>query len=487
MKKTLVMMLALIMSFSVFLAACGGNDDDSSNSGNSGNDGDEPYEIIWYTIGTPQKDTDKVFEHLNEYLVDKINATVKMTQIDWGDYMKKMQIKINSGEKFDIAYIAGSEYLLNARKGAFLDMGELLDQYGQETKAILDPAFLEGPLVNGTLYGLPANKEIGQQSVYLFNKSLVEKYEMDIASINSLADLDPYLAAVQQNEPDFQPMATFKPYLPFDYILGDELPFAIRLDGDQTKIVNFYEEPETMEILKVMHDYYDKGYLVGDAGTSDDPWPLEVENWFVRKEMYQPTAELQWARSAGYDLVMQPMHQPITFNGSLMGSMQAISSTSENPQKAMEFLNLLNTDPYVRATVDKGIKGVHYEELEGGKIKDIMPARDNYRVPTYSLGNHFILPLYENDPENKWELFQEFNDDSIAAPTIGFYFDAENVKNEIAAIENVRGEFAKIILHGAVDPEEFIPMATKKFEDAGMNVVMEEMQAQYTAWLAEQE
>ena len=65
-----------------------------------------------------------------------------------------------------------------------------------------------------------SNKEVGQQSVYVFNKDIVDKYNMDISSVNSLEDLKPLLQTVKENEPDFTPIATFKPYLPCDYVLN---------------------------------------------------------------------------------------------------------------------------------------------------------------------------------------------------------------------------------------------------------------------------
>ncbi|MCH1625222.1 ABC transporter substrate-binding protein [Ferdinandcohnia quinoae] len=478
MRKKFAFFLVLLLSLTTFLVACKDNSSDKASNDAK----DKPYEIVWYTIGTPQKDTDKVFEEVSKYTKEKINATVKLKQIDWGDYDQKMQVMIASGESFDIAYTAGGNYVLNAQKGAFKDLNELLDSHGKELKAALDPAFLEGAKIDGKLYGIPSNKEVGQQSVYVFNKNLVDKHNMDISSVNSLQDLEPLLKTVKENEPNFTPIATFKPYLPFDYVLEDEMPFAFPLDGDTGKVVNIYETDVMMETLKTMHEYYKAGYIKADAATSTDPWPLEVENWFVRKEMYQPTAELLWSRGAGYDVAVQPMHDPITFNSSVTGAIQAISATSKNPEKAMEFLNLLNTDPYLRNLVDKGIEGTHYEELDNGKIKDLPARVDGYNMPSYSLGNHFILKLYENDPEDKWEKFKEFNDASTPAPTLGFYFDTNPVRTEIAAIANVSQEFAPALLTGSVDPEEYLPKANKKFKEAGLDKVLEEIQKQYDDW-----
>ncbi|MGE6256619.1 ABC transporter substrate-binding protein [Heyndrickxia sporothermodurans] len=477
MKKRLLLFLVFILSITGALAACS-NDNSEKASGK----GDKPYELTWYMIGTPQKDTDKVMEKVSEYTKKKINATVKMKQIDWGDYDQKMQVIIASGEPFDIAYTNGGNYVLNAQKGAFLDIDKLLDKEGKKLKETLDPAFLEGAKIGGKLYGIPSNKEVGQQEVLVFNKRLVDKYKLDITSVHTLADLEPLLKTIKENEPKITPIATFKPPLPFDYVLEDENPMAFPLEGDTSKVVNFFESDITLDTLKTMHKFYKAGYIKADAATSKDPWPMEVENWFVRKEMYQPYAELLWSRAAGYDVVVQPITKPVTYNNSVTGAIQAISATSKNPEKAMAFLNLLNTDPYLRNLVDKGIEGEHYKELDNGKIQDLPARVKNYNMPTYALGNHFILKLYENDPEDKWDAFKKFNEESTPAPSLGFHFDSTPVRTEIASISNVSKEFAPALLTGSVEPEEYLKKMNQKLKEAGLDKVLAEIQKQYDDW-----
>ena len=94
--------------------------------------------------------------------------------IDWGDYSQRMQVITSSGENYDIAFTSSwaFDYLPNAAKGAFKPLNELLDQYGKGIKEVLDPRFLEGTKVNGVNYGIPANKELAQQFVWRFNKSI---------------------------------------------------------------------------------------------------------------------------------------------------------------------------------------------------------------------------------------------------------------------------------------------------------------------------
>jgi len=163
-KKSFGLLSAALLAFSLVLGGCGGGNG-NGNAADSGGGSEKPVELIWYTIGTPQKDVDTVMEKVSEYTKEKINATVKMKMIDWGDYQQKMQVLVASGEPMDIIFTSagGFDYVQNARKGAFLQIDDLLQKYGKGIIDTIDPAFLSGSKVDGHNYGIPANKELPQQ------------------------------------------------------------------------------------------------------------------------------------------------------------------------------------------------------------------------------------------------------------------------------------------------------------------------------------
>ena len=42
-------------------------------------------------------------------------------------------------------------------------------------------------------------------------------------------------------KPSITPLATFKAYLPYDYIFNNEMPFAFSLEGDRDHVINQFE------------------------------------------------------------------------------------------------------------------------------------------------------------------------------------------------------------------------------------------------------
>ncbi|MGG1611937.1 ABC transporter substrate-binding protein [Paenibacillus phoenicis] len=490
-KRSFSFVLATLMAMVLVLSACGGskNADSGSNSGAAAGNSEEPVNLIWYTIGTPQKDVDRVMEEVSKYTKEKINATITMKMIDWGDYAQKMQVNVASGEPMDIIFTSagGFDYVQNARKGAFLQLDELLEQYGQDLKNTIDPAFLEGSKVDGHNYGIPANKELPQQEVWRFNKTFLDKYNLDISNVRSLESIEPLLKTIKENEPGVTPFAMNKeyvPYVPYDYIIQN-LPMAVKLDTTDYKIVNILETPEMQEALNLMHKYYKAGYVAPEAATTGSTSDLMTSGqWFMDRAQTQPLADNLWSASYGYPVVSTPASDAIITNTSVQGSIMAISANSEHPEKAMEFLNLLNTDPVLRNMVDSGIEGVHYKKIDDNHYENLAESK-NYDMPSYSLGNNMLLYLNANDPDDKWEQFKKFNAEGVNSPILSFNFDSTKVATEMAAVQNVKEQFWSSLMTGTVDPAEYLPKAIEKFKEAGLDKVIAEAQAQLDAWRAE--
>ena len=56
--------------------------------------------------------------------------------------------------------------------------------------------------VNGTIYGVPNNQVLYDQSGLWFVKDVVEKYNLPVEDIKKLEDLTPIYQAVKDNEPN---------------------------------------------------------------------------------------------------------------------------------------------------------------------------------------------------------------------------------------------------------------------------------------------
>lgn len=481
-KKLMALTMGVLVASSVVLTGCGQEKGPEATS----NTKDKPVELTWYTIGAPQADTPKVQEEINKYLKEKIGATINIKQIDWGDYTQKMQVVVNSGEEYDIAFTCSwaNDYLTNSRKGAFLALNDeknnLLDKYGKETFNAVDKNFWEGAKIDGKIYAVPTNKELGVAPMWVFTKEYVDKYKIDITKIKKLEDLEPYLKLIKENEPDVTPFYITKDYSVPNYFDKTVEPVGVALDDNGLKAVNTFETDVLKKELETMNKYYKAGYINKDAATAKDDKAVKR---FVTKADGQPFADTLWSKDLGYPVVSTPIMDTYITNGSTTGAMQAISVTSKHPDKAMQFLNLLNTDTKLRNLVNYGLEGTHYEKIADNQIK-ILPGQKNYSVPYFALGNLFITYTLEGDPANKWDEFKKFNEASKKSPILGFKFDSTPVNTEIAAMKNVIDEFSASLYSGTVEPTEYLDKMNSKLKASGLEKVLAEMQKQIDAWKA---
>ncbi|HIV34267.1 MAG TPA: ABC transporter substrate-binding protein [Candidatus Blautia intestinigallinarum] len=475
------------------LSGCGKETETNSN-------GEEIVELTWYQVGDNQKDDEMVLEEVNKYTEEKIGVRLNIVKVGWGDYNQKMQVVINTGDEWDMCFTCSwtNDYLQNAQKGAFLALDDLLQEEGKEMYDQIDPRFWEAAKVGGEIYGVPSEKEIGSMPMWVFTKEYVDKYNIPYEDIHSLEDLEPWLALIKEKEPDVVPMYLTKDYSAPTYMDKIQDPVGIEYGDDSLTVKNVFDTEKMQSTLDTMRKYYEAGYINKDAATASDDKSVKR---FVTKGDGQPYAELIWAKDLGYDVVASSIMDTQVTNASARGALTAINKNSEHPEKAMEFINLVNTDQYLRNLLNYGIEGVHWEKVdvpqeeldaaEGKpyiydcKVKLDPEKSKDYSVPYYVQGGLFNTYVLDNEPIDKWATFKEYNDAAEEAPSFGFDFDLSNVSTQVAGFRNVLDEFGKSLYTGSVDPEEYLPQLDKKMQATGINDVIDEMQTQIDDWKAE--
>ena len=169
-----------------------------------------------------------------------------------------------------------------------------------------------------------------------------------------------------------------------------------------------------------------------------------------------------------------------------MGGLLAISSASEHPEKALEFINLLNTDEYVGTLIRHGIEGEHYTAVGDKQVDKTMGGTLTENGYDYTYGWQFGTPFNQkwdiSYPDNIEQLFQEYNDSAVISSNNGFTFDAVPVETQVAALTNVISEYTPSLETGSVDPAEYIPKFLEAMQANGVDDLMKEVENQLTTF-----
>jgi putative aldouronate transport system substrate-binding protein len=497
--------LVLLLSLSIVAAGCAKKATETTTAtsaptvapAETAKPDEKAVEISIMYPGTPQKDVALVEAEANKYLKDKINVTLKLNAVDWGQWDNKLNLMIASGEPADIVFTAAwSRYAINVAKGAFLELGALIDKNAPEIRTELDPAFLEGSKINGKNYGIPTNKELAATRGVVYRQDLVDKYQLDVSKVKTWADLEPLLQVIKEKEsnvtPFFISLVSLGLYFSLDGdALGDEsAPGVISKVGTSTKIVNLLEMPEFLDVIKLTRSWFKAGYINKDAATNtvNSADQAKAGKAFMWVEGLKPGKAAEMEGYVGFKLGQIELTVPTIATRDTEGAMLAISKSSKNPDKAMQVIGLLHSDKFLNNLINYGIEGKHYVK-KSENIIEVAPGIDPKNHPynpgaQWELGNQFLNYLMSNENPKKWDLFKEFNAKGVKSPGLGFSFDAEPVKSEIAAVANVDKQYEAAIKTGSVEPEAKIAEFLAKQKAAGVDKIITEKQRQFDAFLA---
>ena len=245
-----------------------------------------------------------------------------------------------------------------------------------------------------------------------------------------------------------------------------------------------------------MYSWGQKGYISPDAALTS----FDYNGTFGRGDFLvfsQPlkgngikAAEMVAANATAQfecvEITMQPKYVVTTHAG---GSMFGIPVTSRNPEAAMKYLNLMHSDATLVNLMLFGAEGVNYNKVNDQQVE--LTDQNWYGVHggAWTVGNTKLqLVLTSEDPQ-KNELLQSYADDAVATASLGFRFVKDAVADQIAAVDAVISEMANPLMCGQVDPDDpsqGIGALQVALEEAGMNDILVEIQAQYDAWKAAQ-
>lgn len=483
--KKSVLTGALVLTSAAMLTACGTQEKQSSAEGS-----EKTEKVIWYQVGEEPKDFDQVMEKVNEKMKEDIGLELDMRLIPDGDYQQKIGVMINSGEEYDIAFINGSDYVNYGNKDAFLDLMPYLDKELKEATDRLNDGFIKGAAMGDKLNAFPVNNALATTEYWVFNKELVDKYDLNVDNVQALQDLGPILAEFSEknDDPSITPigMTSTSVYAPYDFINGQTL--GVPFEGETDTIVNVYETEEMQNNIKTMHEYYEKGYILKDAATiTSNPFPLDGGNWLVRRESGGDETSIKNAlvNLAKKDLILKPLNSAYKTTGFARVGMHAVSASSKKQTEALELLNYVNTNKEVADLLVYGIEGQHYDRNEDGSIT--MTNTKDYYQGAWALLDCYLIssttPVTEETEKNA-EIAKEFQENAPESPILGFSFDSSKFRTEMASISSIMDQYLPSLKTGTMDPEKVLPEMLEKIEKAGNDRIQEEAQRQYAEWLA---
>lgn len=473
------------------LAGCSGGEKDSGGSQEQGNK--DSYTVKILAPGDAStEDCEKISEAASKITEEKFNTKIEVTRVGFGSYDQQVNLMLASGEKLDLMYQYCGNVTSAISSGQILPLDEYLDEYGQDLKSEIGESDWKCVTFNGNIYGVPSNKEKATGWGFAMDKEMADATGIDYSSIKTEAELEPLLTKVKEMYPDVYPVVSSVGSISMmtdQDDLGGDIGSLESASSDSTEVINYYASDRYMEEMKLRYDWAQKGLIMPDASTTTENANslIGAGKGFGRFTNTKPGIEQEIEKESGKDIAVIELVEPYTTT-TRVDIVWYVPHNSEQPERAVQVLNEIYTNPELANILINGIEGTHYQMVDEEKgivnfPDGVNTSNTGYTSLPWAWPNETISYVWEGNPEDIWEQTQEFNENATVSPAKGFAWDNTPVQNQVTACANVTAKYGPALECGSLDPETTIPQFLDELKEAGAQDIIDEKQRQLDEWL----
>lgn len=432
---------------------------------------------------------DFVENELNDRLVRDLNMKLELTYIPWSNYQQKVELALSTGAKYDLFWYGAPFVSVYYTKGYIQPLDELLDRYGRDlVKHIPDENFKMNR-IDGKLWAIPSQAftSAGKFSSVMVRQDLLEKAGM--TDIRTIADLERFYESMHAIDPSYYGYLEtdrghemlWRELTDRNYSSLDERMLFI-VDEDSGEILSYVESDLYKKVVQLRESWVEKGII--DKNLVGNP-SAKIDQENAGKLLFRVGAvsrameNLQTARNADPNARLREYYlakEKPKFIVTPSNEAFMVTAASENPERAMMFMNwILQSEENYRFIV-YGVEGKDYE-LEKGKIKLLTNDQLMYEW-MWRNKDFFVAPAGVEDDMIHDMLANDEN--SHVSKLFGFHFNEASVKNEMAQVMAVYKEKFEPINFGLAGYEEHYEDALAALKKAGFDLVFAELQRQFS-------
>ncbi|WP_176835476.1 MULTISPECIES: extracellular solute-binding protein [unclassified Paenibacillus] len=520
--------LAPLMAAALTMTACtNGNSNPGGEAGGAANtpasaakdDGTEQVTLkILYSGHGPQADTQKVFDEFNKRLGKYLpNTTVDITVVNSEQFEERLRLMLSAGEQVDVANLGSgsgnskNDLAVEAKKGTLLALDNYLEQT-PKLKAFIPQSVWDKSKVGGQTYMVASYGPISDKFIGLkFQKELTDKYFPNIAELEGTLvkdngrltqktydHLTSYLQTLKEKGEIRRGVSveTMKWLPERAYYSFYNYAFVAEKEDKNVKVLHYFEQPDVKMMYKTHADWYKAGYVEKDILSMQnrrqyekklDGNVLSMTTQYITSPKF-PEIDSDLLDTASYGFPVKTVAWAKNyFESPSIPVGFVIPVTSKHPERAMKYLEAVNTNYELVELLTYGIEGEHFTRDSIGKPMPIHKSKEQarYSWPSGFAGSMLAPTDLNKDPYSDY--VREFqNPEALPIPLKNFKLNITPIKNELAQYDAVRNEYELALYSGASDNWENTHTAMlDKMKKAGLPKIMEEIQKQVDAYLAE--
>lgn len=334
---------------------------------------------------------------------ETVTTDVETVKNEWG--INELKYPATSEDQFDIFLITDYDmYLDLADRDALSELDTSLSGSSKVLKSYINRVFLTAAKFNGTTYAIPNNHGLGEGKWLLLNKELVEKYSYDADTIaaacysTTIAGAEEFIRDIQKYEDTsvITPLLSWVEPAGMYYWSVDgqwsALASLVKSSDDYFtagSITSVFKNSTYKANFKLMKGFEEDGLIAEDPANCDLFAVGVVDG-----------TEGSVTAAYGEEYYVYPYQAPMISQEDLFAGAFAVSSYTENLDRAMEIITALNTVTELRDILQYGAPGVHFEYNENSEV---VRLNEDYTMNPLHTGNTFVMSLEEGSDPETWE------------------------------------------------------------------------------------
>lgn len=522
-KRLMAALLAAVLGTGV-LAGCGGGSDSGSAAAPAAEsqestepaaeaaapaDNGEVKKIIvtWVHYAGVGSDMQAVTDAVNEITIPEIGVEVEFMPMSINDTMTKYSTYIASGERMDCMLLLFQDPLQYYNNGSLEPLNDLLDTYGQTIKGLAEEFPITATAADGNIYGFaPVDQYYGTQGcVYLKGKYAdVVTLNEDPDHVYTMDELGEIFAQVKAAYPEVYPYnvvgnginASNVPGLFCGGFVTDNMGSGVHsgvlMGTDSTTIVDLFETEEYYNYLKTVKEWFDAGYILPDAATTDSTATdlLNSDVTATALTAFNPIVYADEIANMGEGTI--PLKTTVPYYASTAAGLVTwtIPVTAQEPEAAMKFYNLVYSNADLMNTIMWGIEGKHFVKTdEEGVIAfpEGVDASNSGYYNTFGVwgdrrDQYVWDPIAGKEPNEAYTALTMAN--KTKAGIGNYQFDTSAFTGQLANIDTVLNQYLPTLETGsAPDLDDAYNKFISALKSAGIDTIIAENQKQLDAYL----
>lgn len=523
----------LVLSMLLSLAACGDKPDDKKTTSGSqekttqADEADptdaptqeakptdvadrEPVELNLYSYGSICAGLEETWEAVNKILKEKLNTTVNFHFYSTTEYDSAVGTMISSGAD-DMDIIFTSMTRINFDKyvdmNAFLPIEEYREQYLSGTEPLVLEDSWASVTREGHLYAVPTPHDAAVSYNMQVNTTLMDDLGLTFPEdYHTYWDLVDWLYEAKAVRDKKYPEKASQPIIKafstrlagwfnVDPIINDliytNIPGVKGFEdmGEGETVYSPYLTKDYRELCKLWAKAVKDGLVAYDSKSYDQDGVLTKTGEYLGQFSLGTIFLNEDSNMPYYKIRLYRAKDAVLTNSGLTSGF-AISSKCKYPERALEVIELLNTDEYLATVVRFGPEGVGWTDKDNDGMIEFTEAnsdpknRYNYQWYCWQMGGLTVSKVPPVATLGFAELLDEFNGSGTTSSNLGFILDTEPIINEITACNNVVKEYhTGILTKGQLENvDELCDAFEQKLRDNGIEKILKEVQAQLDAW-----